>query len=89
MHVVAGFVEGTAFSGAVAVFGADGGPDVGVGLFFEFLEGAVADALVVGGLGEDFELAGFGGVEEVAALAGALEAEKAEVVGASFDEDGV
>ncbi len=89
VHVVAGFVEGAAFAGAVAVFGADGGPDVGVGLFFEFLEGAVADAVVVGGLGEGFELAGFGGVEEVVALSGSLEAEEAEVVGAAFDEDGV
>lgn len=63
LHVVTGFIEGAAFAGAVTVFGTDGGPDVRVGLFLEFLEGAVADTTIVGCLGEGFELAGFFGVE--------------------------
>ena len=63
LHVVTGFIEGAAFAGAVAVFGTYGGPDFRIGLFFEFMKGAVADAPIIGSLGEGFELTGFFGIE--------------------------
>ena len=75
LHVVTGFIEGASFAGAVAVFSADGGPDFGIRLFFEFLKGAISDAVIIGCLGKGFKLTCFCNIEKVSAVAGALEAE--------------
>ena len=75
LHVVTGFVEGASFAGTVAVFSTYCRPDFGIGLFFEFLKGAISDAVIICRLGKGFKLTGFFTIEKVSAFAGALEAE--------------
>ena len=75
LHVVTGFIERASFAGAVAVFSAYGGPDIGIGLFFEFLKGSIPDAVIIGRLSKGFKLTCFFTIEKVSAVAGALEAE--------------